>query len=581
MSIEVTESNFDAVIRDKDSSVVALSGKWGTGKSYLWSKYRGKSDDPMVKGALYVSLFGVRDVDQIKMKLMQAVAPDSKSGSLLRGVFNSDLMGALQKVSSKFTAVNVAAQLAAPKIVKDKLIVLDDIERKDAAFNVDQLMGFIDECVQNYGAKFLLILNTGELADKEVWDKFREKVVDSEIGWQIAPSEAFGIAVSKEKSPYADQIKAAVETCGIDNIRVIRKIIRGVNRMTLGRMDLNAEIVKRIVPSTVLLSAIHHKGLVNGPTAEYVLEFNSFEYHMQKAADQEKLNRANHGGDPDDGEIQDTAWDALILALGIPNCDAYETNVQQFLKTGVVDEAAVAEILDRYSKEHDNLSARSSFSEYFDKHLWHPEITEPQLVEHARGLIGLVNYMDGFMVTALIEKVEVLEGGSDVAKGLLDAWLAHFNALVIENFTMQSLFNQRLHPAIRAAFESMEARQRPKHTLVEVALGIARNRGWSPYDELAMQGATLDDFVSAIRSLSGDDMRLFFSKFIELYQSNVNFVKHFGSALDNFAAACASIRQQEPASRLGKIIAAIFADAKLEHVLQESPAAGPDGADPA
>ena len=58
------------LLADPDSRVIALSGKWGTGKSHLWHEVQAASSDEAVKGALYVSLFGLSDTDQLKKKLL-------------------------------------------------------------------------------------------------------------------------------------------------------------------------------------------------------------------------------------------------------------------------------------------------------------------------------------------------------------------------------------------------------------------------------------------------------------------------------------------------------------------------------
>lgn len=75
-----------------------------------------------------------------------------------------------------FGAINDIGLLLAPAMLRNKVIVLDDIERKHAKLNVEEVMGFIDEFTQRHGARIVLILNSDQLADKEMWDTLREKV---------------------------------------------------------------------------------------------------------------------------------------------------------------------------------------------------------------------------------------------------------------------------------------------------------------------------------------------------------------------------------------------------------------------
>lgn len=77
-----------------------------------------------------------------------------------------------------FAAIDEIALLAVPAILRKRVIVIDDIERKHAALSIDEVMGFIDEFTQVYGSRILLILNSDQLDDKAMWDKLREKVID-------------------------------------------------------------------------------------------------------------------------------------------------------------------------------------------------------------------------------------------------------------------------------------------------------------------------------------------------------------------------------------------------------------------
>lgn len=72
MSLKSTKDQLIQLLADEDNKVIALSGKWGTGKSFMWDQVKKTSENERVKGALYASLFGVSSVDQIKLKLIQS-----------------------------------------------------------------------------------------------------------------------------------------------------------------------------------------------------------------------------------------------------------------------------------------------------------------------------------------------------------------------------------------------------------------------------------------------------------------------------------------------------------------------------
>jgi len=52
MSLKTTKEQLVRSLGDADNSVIALSGKWGTGKTHLWNEVKSESNDNKVKKAL-------------------------------------------------------------------------------------------------------------------------------------------------------------------------------------------------------------------------------------------------------------------------------------------------------------------------------------------------------------------------------------------------------------------------------------------------------------------------------------------------------------------------------------------------
>lgn len=166
----------------------------------------------------------------------------------------------------------------APVILRDNVIVIDDIERKHEKLGIDEILGFIDEYSMQYGSRFVLLLNDDQLSSKDdqckLWATFREKVIDQEIRLSTTSEEAFSIAISLVPSKYANAIKKATVTCGLTNIRIVAKVIRVANQL-LGERELEDAILARVIPSIVLFSAIHYRGLVDGPDFKFALNAGS------------------------------------------------------------------------------------------------------------------------------------------------------------------------------------------------------------------------------------------------------------------------------------------------------------------
>lgn len=78
MTLKSTKDHLVQLLADQDNKVIALSGKWGTGKSHLWQEVKSVSADEAVKGALYISLFGLSGMNQIKLKVVQSALPSAE-----------------------------------------------------------------------------------------------------------------------------------------------------------------------------------------------------------------------------------------------------------------------------------------------------------------------------------------------------------------------------------------------------------------------------------------------------------------------------------------------------------------------
>lgn len=209
-----------------------------------------------------------------------------------------------------FHALDDLALVALPTLLKGKLLVIDDIERKHDKLHIDEILGFIDECVQVHKCRVLLVLNDDKLKDKDIWEQFREKVIDQELRLDTSAAEAFDIAKDIVKTEWAEPLEKATVTCGVTNIRILCKIIRLANRLLEGHGHLQDEVIEKVIPSVVLLSTIHFISLPDGPTFEYLLDYNGTVSATLRAI------RARQG-DPDDSEedARHGQWDSLLSSL--------------------------------------------------------------------------------------------------------------------------------------------------------------------------------------------------------------------------------------------------------------------------
>lgn len=572
MSLEKTKEHLLKLLGDADNKVIALSGKWGTGKTHLWGEVMKSSDDENVKGAMYVSLFGLSGIDQVKRKLIESVAPGAEAHPKIWETAKqavSSGIKVLEGFHKGFAALSdLNLLLLAPVMLREKVIVIDDIERKHENLGIDEILGFIDEYTQRHNARFVLVLNSDQLAKREVWDTLREKVIDQELKLLTTPDEAFSIAVGLFPSSYAGAIKRVSVACGLTNIRIIGKVIKAANRI-LGDRALEDALLARVVPSIVLLSAIHYKGLEDGPDFQFALgigspsDFGAFVNDKNKEPTEEENRRAK--------------WRLLMQEIGIHGCDEFEALVVEFLESGLFDASKLVPIIDRYVAEKQNVEAHERSNQFLFKLFWDHRLQEAQLLELASELPAISGLLDPYVATELDMALAKIPGGAKIGQAIVDGWIAAFKAKNLNRINDDNPFNRPLHMAIADEFAAINDQAQARTTVLDACMYVIENSGWGTMQEVAMKSATASDFESAIRNMDIDKLRRFMRRMIEMRLQRQTFDPHFGTATDRFIEACRSISNDKTSSRLAGLIQRLFAGTALASELvssqvQEAPA---------
>ena len=564
MTLESTKKQLIHLLEDEDNKVIALSGKWGTGKSFLWDRVRSDSNDKKIKEALYASLFGVSTVDQIRLKLLQDDLGAAESHPALSESISQVWHAAIKLVDRFFTgatAANSLALIVAPAILRNRVLVLDDIERKHTGLLINEILGFIDEFTKRHNSRIILILNDDQLEKREIWDTLREKVIDQEIRLTISTAEAFEIGLKIVPSPWAAQIKNSLEHCEVTNIRIVCKVIKVVNRILKNHKELNESVISRVIPSTVLLSAIHHKGIENGPDFAFVLssraDIDWSEFHGKKNenTEEDKLK---------------SKWKRLLNQLGVISCDEYELLVIEFLQSGMFDNSSLEAVITRYVQEGAQMEARAQCNKFLERSVWEHKLTEVQLLEEAKSVVDNAHLLDMYMVTSLHEAITE-HGGYELANLAITNWVAAFkNKNHKGEISGDDLFGRKIHPSIATELQTINTKGQESITVLDVCKHIAINSGWGLRQETALRSAKVEDFESAIRNAATPDLQLLMAKMLEMSAHAATYEKHFGPAADKFVEACRRIVNDTESPRLAKLVRLLFADTRIS-ILLENP----------
>jgi hypothetical protein len=181
--------------------VFAIKGDWGIGKTYLVKRLL---EEQAIEHH-YGSVFGVSSIEELKTQLwcnFRSARKRKKHKNIFfdtRGILrladnNSQDLGnliealpSMESYGAGFTpaVLSLASNFIVNNSLKNKLICVDDLERRSRKLSLEELLGFIEILAEEKDCKIILIYNDEEVCreedDKELMKGFREKVIDFEI----------------------------------------------------------------------------------------------------------------------------------------------------------------------------------------------------------------------------------------------------------------------------------------------------------------------------------------------------------------------------------------------------------------
>lgn len=254
---EKAESILKRFLKNEDYSVLAVNGKWGIGKTHLVQNFLYEHTKSYY---YYVSIFGISSIEQLKARLIANYKNDLKSDSqssqtktesvvnFINNVVNfinkyintfvewfNRIFGKIEKTPKldilgglSGSVISIAGDLALEILFnsivgKNSIICIDDLERKSNV-PLEEILGFVENLVQERKCKIILIYNEDELKDKKVLERYREKVIDREFTLDPTVDENLDFRFKDhDYLDYLEVIKKVFKETETNNIRVIRK----------------------------------------------------------------------------------------------------------------------------------------------------------------------------------------------------------------------------------------------------------------------------------------------------------------------------------------------------------------------
>ena len=219
---------------------VLVTGEWGHGKTHQVISYLDKFYNQIHEKAIYVSIFGLKSVDEIYNEIVANISPLSRGASNLKKIVNS--------VRNSPTYLDLAASTIPNMItnhiktqIKDKIIVFDDLER--ASLKIEETLSVISDCLAR-GCKVIMITNSDKLKrkcedEKFKFDEIKEKVVGQELrvipNYEQAFDSFYEKLENKQKNPIIKEYRKTIidtfKTTEYKSLRILEHVIRDIGKI--------------------------------------------------------------------------------------------------------------------------------------------------------------------------------------------------------------------------------------------------------------------------------------------------------------------------------------------------------------
>lgn len=220
---------------------VLIKGPWGSGKSKLIADFL---DELTVKGVdhLYVSLYGIRSVNEIENEFFRQLHPLLASkgaklaGKLLKGILRASIKVDLDGDGNSDGNITISPPsegfLQTIQSPEGRVLVFDDLER--CSIPITDLLGYINFFVEHSGLKVILIANEEEILEKgrktEIADLGRQKETTI-TQYERVKEKMIGksLEVTPEIQPALDFFTELIQNPAVKSLVVAnRSLITGV-----------------------------------------------------------------------------------------------------------------------------------------------------------------------------------------------------------------------------------------------------------------------------------------------------------------------------------------------------------------
>ncbi|MBO7059612.1 MAG: AAA family ATPase [Fibrobacter sp.] len=303
-------------IQSKNSPhfAILLKGDWGCGKTFFIKNLINSLKIDKEK-YVYISLFGLKSLDQIDEKIFEAMHPLLSSpgvkiaGSLVKTALKlgADFKLDLSENGTQKKLFNIGVKCPSLKDVKKirakrDLLVVDDIERLGDGLEIKDVFGFFQDVISESDTKVIFVGNERKIENAlDISDFSYKKIKEKSIGQEFLIKPCVNDAVDffveelNFKNPINEIVKRKaleiVENLKCENLRCVRSAIWNLNEYSdFITKDLEDGDTEKFISAYLLLSIQKSLNLIERDNVYDALKFYEKYKKAYELNEKEQMN---------------------------------------------------------------------------------------------------------------------------------------------------------------------------------------------------------------------------------------------------------------------------------------------------
>lgn len=516
-SLNVIKDQIGIFLESDTPEIIAIKGKWGTGKTYAWNTYLNeakKANKIKLANYSYVSLFGISSLEDLRFTIFQNSIDKSAIGSeVTPQTFQGFCKKALPFINdgAEFFKLNkLSGRVISALSVNKSIICIDDFERTN--IDAQDILGLLSELKEQRSCKVVLILNDEELNQdmQEKYHLFKEKVIDKEFLFAPTAEDCATIVFNDGEVDInqgnAEILKEKSIKLNIGNIRIFKKILRfakEVNPFLNGKRD---ETIDKTLSELALITHSLYCHNDNIPNIDFLsknfsLRYKTYQSQNNTASEEDTKNAEK--------------WEALLSQYEGTNFVA--TDTEEKLRSEVIESVQrgyfigdkISKILNDCDHEYDIQDKNAKFFQAWDKYHLSLGDDEEELVEAL--CESVKNYAKEISLTNLSATCILLRdlGRDKEANDLINCVIT--SGRDVNDFNPNDyLFQQHVkdRELIKRA-KNYYLEKQIHRPLYDICSDVGQGKGYSVNDLETLASQTVEEFCELFKENYTENIRQF------------------------------------------------------------------------